>query len=140
MKPTRSALLAIMCLLVYGVAAAATRGLISSHVPVMAGATTEIAIRELEFLTWWAMPESRIQAVLWPYKVNSPHEKSDGANINPASMANLRISAVLYPAASCLITIDVSDMTELPTAFTRAHGHHGRAELIVAVIEATSGL
>lgn len=97
MTATRSIVLVILLSLAYGSAAAATEGLISSHVPVMAGETTEIAIRELEFLTWWAMPESRIQAVLWPYKVNSPHEKSDGANINPASMINLQMSAVLYP-------------------------------------------
>jgi len=36
-----------------------------------------------------------------------------------------------------MITIDVSAMTELPTAFTKAHGNHGRAEVILMVIEAT---
>ena len=114
-----------------------TESLISAYVPVLAGQTEEIAIRELVFLTWGAMPESRIQAVLWPYKVNSPHKESDGKNINPASMVNLRISPVLYPASSCVVTIDVGDMTEAPAELTKVYGPVSKKDLIMTIIEVT---
>jgi len=111
--------------------------LISAHVPVLAGQTEEISVRELTFLTLGAMPESSIAAVLWPYKVNSPHEERDGENINPASMVNLRISPVLYPLSSCVVTIDVHDMTVLPAELAQAHGPVSKRDLLMAVVDAT---
>jgi len=114
---------------------AATLGLINSHVPILAGAAGEIEVRELEFLTWYATPESRIQAVLWTYKANSPHKEHDGANINPASEVGLRISATVYPLTSCVVTLDISDMTTLAERFN--YPELGKREVIAAVIAAT---
>ena len=115
----------------------AVEKLINAHVPVLAGPSEEISVRELTFLTWGAMPESGIVAVLWPYKINSPHEERDGKNINPASMVNLRISPVLYPLSACVVTIDVRDMTSLPAELAKTYGPVSKKDLLMAVVDAT---
>jgi len=111
--------------------------LVSVYVPVLAGSNIDLQIRQLEYLTWYALPESRIGAVLWPYKVNSPHDVADGRNINPASAVDLKLSFTWKPKGGSTVIIDVTDMQDIPQEIARGNEYHSRLELLNAVISAT---
>lgn len=114
----------------HGIAAVET--LIGANVPLLAGESVGFSIREVTFLVSSAIRETRVVAVWWPYKVNSPLEDADGKNINPASMV-WRANAML----ACAKT----EHRRAARAFVSVHCPLGeRLELSVAEVSDTRAL
>ncbi len=110
--------------------------LFATHVPLL-DPQKGLVVRKVVFSSRYSQPEATVGAVAWPYRVNAGPGEPQGANINLASLCDVRLELDKLVGPEPAVTLDISAMKPLPKPIEKAFQECSKAKLVQAVVECT---